>query len=626
MAEEVKVTFEPAGRSVFVLPGTSLMEAAGRAGLILQSPCGGQGTCGKCKVQVTQGQTLTHDAASRALPQRLHDQGFRLACLTKVDGPAVVDIPPESLFESRHQILVADSGRKGKLSPVIRKTTFSLPQPGREDGLSDLARLRNALGDLTVPHDVLQQLPGFLRRNQWHGTAVCVHKQRVIALEPGDTSTQSYGVAFDIGTTTVVGTLLNLVNGQEVAVASRLNPQIAHGDDVLSRILKVRQNPSALQDLQGLIVGAANEIIRELANRAGISVDNIYEVVIAGNSTMQEIFCGLDPSPLGEVPFTQTFDRGLTLRANKVGLHANPAAELYVFPQIGGFVGGDTTAGMLAATLDKWKEPVLLVDIGTNGEIVLAVDGKMWATSTAAGPAFEGARIRQGMRATSGAIEKVLLRGDVAINVIDNARPAGLCGTALIDTVAELLRAGLLDETGHILAPDEAPASVPEALRARLTVDGSETHFLLVESDAAAGGTPIMLWQRDVRELQLASGAIRAGINLLLRRAGVAQDQLGAVLLAGAFGNFIRRSNALRIGLLPPIPCDRIRFIGNAASLGAKLALLSDDERKYAEKLRENCEHVDLSLDPEFQNEFSMAMMFPTLDPEKCEDPSASQG
>jgi uncharacterized 2Fe-2S/4Fe-4S cluster protein (DUF4445 family) len=624
-AAEVPVVFQPSGRRVFVLPGTSLVEAAGRAGLILQTPCGGQGTCGKCRVRLVSGAATAPEPSGRALTRKAYAEGYRLACHTRVDGELVVEVPPESMFESRHQILVNDAGAKAKLNPIIRKTHFDLPPASREDHRSDLERLRAAVGPVEISHDLLRALPGFLRANGWKGTAVTAHRARLLALEPGNTTASSFGVAFDIGTTTVVGTLIDLTTGREVAVASRLNPQISLGDDVLTRILHARQEPEGLTRLQSLILGAVREIIGETTGQAGVATGAVYEVVIAGNSTMQQILCGIDPSPLGEVPFVQAFESPLAFPARKLDLPVNPAAEVFVFSQIGGFVGGDTTAGMVAARLDRWHEPVLLVDIGTNGELVLATKDGLFAASTAAGPAFEGARIRQGMRATSGAIEKVLIQeGELLINVIGNARPTGLCGTALIDTVAELLRAGLVDSTGRIVDRSEAPAGTPPALLERLVEEGGETNFLLAPAGDTASGAPILLWQRDVRELQLAAGAIRAGINILLRRAGVAPEALGAVLLAGAFGNFIRRNNARRIGLLPQIPCSRIRFIGNAASLGAKLALLAEEERAYAEAMRKRTRHVDLSLDAEFQNEFSMAMLFPDGDAPECEPDSVT--
>jgi uncharacterized 2Fe-2S/4Fe-4S cluster protein (DUF4445 family) len=617
--EEAKVTFEPTGRTVYVLPGTKIIEAAGRAGIILQSPCGGQGTCGKCRVRVMSGAAHADaPAGPHALNDDLRAKGHRLACQTAINGPMVIEIPEESLFEHRQQVLVSDSGARTELNPTVRKVHFSLVPPSHDDDRSDLTRLREAIGPaINVPLDLIQALPGFLRRNDWKGTAVLADGT-AIALEPGDTTPQAYGVAFDLGTTTVVGTLFDLHRGVELGVDARLNAQIAHGDDVISRILKVRESPAKLLELQQAAVGTLNAIVASLRASTGVPADRIYAVSVAGNSTMQELLCGCDPSALGEIPFVQAFDDPLVLRADALGLDVLPDAEVFVFPQIGGFVGGDTVAGMVAAQLDRWDVPVLLIDIGTNGEIVVAHNGKMLASSTAAGPAFEGARIRQGMRATAGAIDKVLIAEDVSCNTIGNRPARGLCGTALIDAAAELLRVGAMDETGRILAADEAPASLPRAVRDRLVPIGHETNFLLVPAADTSIREDIYLWQRDARELQLAAGALRAGTCLLLRRAGLRPEDLGAVLLAGAFGNFIRRSSAQRVGLLPRVPCSSVRFIGNAASMGAKLAMLSKDQRAYAMDLKRRTEHVDLSLDPEFQAEFAAAMVFPTADEVPC--------
>ncbi len=589
--QEVKVTFQPSGRSVFVLPGTLLLEAAGRAGIILQTPCGGKGTCGKCRVLIG-GKSV-------------------LACRERVQEAMTVEVPETSMFEAGQQILITDSGEKAAVNPFVRVIPFALEAPTHADPRSDMERLLAVIGaDIHIPVDVMRELPGCLRAHQWRGRAI-VAGRRLLALDCRSQAPGVYGVAFDVGTTTMVGTLFNLENGRECAVASRMNGQIAHGDDVISRIQKIRESPASLQALQEAVIETHNTIIEDLCRQASIAVSNIYEVVMAGNSTMQQILLGLDPSALGEVPFVQVFDRAITHPAVRLGLHTNTGADAYVFPQIGGFVGGDTVAGMVAARIDRQEKPVLLIDIGTNGEIVLATGKSLYAASTAAGPAFEGARIRQGMRAAPGAIEKVILNDDVEFNVIGNARPAGLCGTALIDAVAELLRTGIIDETGRIVDADELPATVSDALRQRLKPLENENCFELVPVEEAAGGEAICLWQRDVRELQLASGAIRAGINILLKRAGLEAHELGEVLLAGAFGNFIRRNHARRIGLLPPLPTERIRFIGNAASLGAKMVLLSADERRYADELCHRTEHVDLSLDADFQFEFSMAMMFP---------------
>ncbi len=614
--KEVRVTFQPSGQRVFVLKGTSLLEAAGRVGIILQTPCGGAGTCGKCRVRIVSGDCTYDDNGKHALSCELLAEGYCLACQTKVNGELVVDISEESMFEHRQQILENDPGTKMEVKPVICKKYFKLDPPTSEDDRSDEARLIDSIGKIEIFVDLLRCIPSFMRCNDWEGTAV-LSGNRLLAMEKGNTSARAYGVAFDIGTTTLVGTLFDLLTGNELAVDSKMNGQIVYGDDVISRILKVREDALALSQLQQAIIETVNDIIGSLCKEADISHEYIYEIAIAGNATMQQIFCGLNPAALGEVPFVQVFDRSLTLQANKLGLLANVGADLFVMPQIGGFVGGDTVAGMVAARIDRWDKPVLLVDIGTNGEIVLCHDGKLLATSAAAGPAFEGARITQGMRATAGAIEKVIINGDVEINVIGNVTPVGLCGTALIDAVAGMLRAGVLDETGRILSRDEVDDSMPDALKARLIDNGNNIDFLLAGSKDIDS---VYIYQKDIRELQLANGAIRAAINILLRRAGVEPGDLGYVLLAGAFGNFIRRSNARRIGLLPQVACGAIRFIGNAASLGAKLVLMSSNERKYADEMCERTEHVDLSLDAEFQMEFGMAMIFPDGDFDVCLD------
>jgi len=618
---EVKVVFQPQGRKVYVLSGTSLLEAAGRAGIIIQTPCGGQGTCGKCKVKVHSGSCEIKNRQEEGLTGEQFNEGYRLACQTVVQSDAVIEIPREATFENEQQILTDYSEHDEHVEAIINKKYFELPPPSQDDPRSDVSRLTKEIGDGTVvPHHIKKFLPRFLRKNDWKGTAVLA-ENRTIALEKGDTSARKFGVAFDIGTTTVVGTLFDLHTGNELASSARMNPQVAYGDDVISRIHAIREKHELLQDLQREIVHAMNDIIHALADDADISRETVYEVVVVGNSTMQQLICGYDPGALGEVPFVQVFDKTQILPAAEVGLSVNPGAELCVFPQIGGFVGGDTVAGMLASRLDRWEEPVILVDIGTNGEMVLAHDNQLLATSTAAGPALEGARIAYGMRAAAGAIEKVILRDDVRLNVIGNTKPAGICGTALIDTVAEMLRKGLIDETGRIVSAENAPDEIPEALTQRLhKMENGRVDFLLVAGDKAANGENIYLRQKDVRELQLVTGAIRAGVNLLIKRAGLNLEDLGAVLLAGAFGNFIRRSNARRVGLLPQVACNRIRFIGNAASLGAKMVLLSARERRYASELRDKAEHVDLSLDKEFQMEFGEAMMFPAEEVDYCAD------
>ncbi|MFU8780541.1 MAG: ASKHA domain-containing protein, partial [Kiritimatiellia bacterium] len=391
---ELKVLFQPSGRRVFVLPGTLLLEAAERAGVILQTPCGGKGTCGKCRVLI--------------------DGKDVLACCFKVEEDLVVDVPDAALFVGGQQILVTDAGRAaGVLDPPVRVVPFTLSAPTQQDDVSDYTRLQAAVGGgLRCRLGVLRQIPQALRAGGWCGVAVTTDTH-ILGLLPAGSGLSVFGVAFDVGTTTVVGTLIDLVTGAERCLASRMNGQISLGDDVIARIQRVREEPGALAKLQGLIVGTLQDIIDDLVAQAGIARTDIYEVALAGNATMQQLLLGLDCSALGEVPFVQVLSDAVTYPADIVGLQVNRGAELYVFPQIGGFVGGDTVAGIVATQLDQQAGAMLLVDIGTNGEIVLAHNGRMYATSTAAGPAFEGALITHGMRAAAGAIERIIIKDDV---------------------------------------------------------------------------------------------------------------------------------------------------------------------------------------------------------------------
>lgn len=611
---EYRITFQPSGRTVYALSGTTVFEVAARAGLVLQNPCGGNGTCGKCRVRVVSGTCEPSDACRRQFTDKQLADGVRLACQARVAADCVVHVPDASLFEkSTTRILTASGKILMDLQPSVSKTCVELTAPAMGDHTSDLRRLEKHLGhEVDVSLHALRQLPVTLRENGFHGTAVlCCNN--LIAVEPGDTTATCHGVAFDLGTTTVVGVLIDLTTGNDLAVAATVNPQVSSGDDVITRILQVRENPAALLDMRDSIIGAMNDLVRQLTAQAGISPDQVYEAVVTGNTTMQHLFCGISPAALGELPFTPAFSQGLFLNARDVGMAIHDNGMVFVFPNIGGFVGGDSVAGILAATLHVADKPLILVDIGTNGEIVLAHNGHLLATSTAAGPAFEGARITDGMRAADGAIEKVIVEnGDISCNVIGNTAPAGLCGTALIDLVAELLRAGIIDATGRILQPAEVPENVSTALRKRI-IEGENNAFnvRIVPAAESATGADICLYQKDVRELQLATGAIRAGVSIMLRKAGLTVDDVHEVLLAGAFGNFIRRSNASRIGLLPPVPTHKIRFIGNAACMGAKAVLLSRNFRVLADEIASMAEHVDLSSDPEFQMEFGMAMMFP---------------
>jgi uncharacterized 2Fe-2S/4Fe-4S cluster protein (DUF4445 family) len=610
MSRQLRVTFEPSGRSVFVLEGTKLLEAAGRAGMTIETPCGGAGTCGKCRLRITAGMCAPNPRDVEFFEPAELDDGWRLACHTSICTDTVVSIPASSRFADRHQILAEAQDRAVEdVTPTVRKQYVKLAQPSLDDDAPDLIRLKGAVGEISADLETMRRLSGLLRQCDWSGTAV-LSDHRLMDFEPGDTTAQCYGAAFDIGTTTLVGSLLDLNTGDEVAIASAINPQTALGDDVLSRILYHQSSPGAADELRSGIISAIGELLSQLCSQASIAGEQIYELVFTGNTTMEHLLCGLEVKQLGEVPFTPTYGYGFIIPAAQLGLSVHRQADAYVFPLIGGFVGGDTVACMVAAKLLEVSGPTLMVDIGTNGEIVLAHDGKLWAASTAAGPAFEGARISRGMRATHGAIEKVVVGDDIEVNVIGNTGPVGLCGSGLIDLAAGLLDAGIISPMGNLLAGDDLPVDIPIALRKRIrSGPDNQNEFLIAHGSQ---GQRITLTQRDIRELQLGTGAIRAGVNILLKRASLTAGDLDAVLIAGGFGSYIRRSMVQRIGLLPgDIPHNRIKYIGNAALNGARWALLSTKVRAEAESVARAVQHVELSQDFEFQSEFAQAMIFP---------------
>ena len=609
---EIPITFQPRDKTVYVLQGTKLVEAAAAADIVLDVPCGGEGICGKCRV-VAEGEVAAPTPAElRAFSADELRSGCRLACQSSVQGPMTVLIPQTSLVSSHHQILVRSATTvQPDGEPVVSKRYVELPAPARGSDDPDVIRLEKVIGPFEVDLDLLREIPGRLRQSEFCGT-VLLAEGRLLDFEPGNTEWEGYAVAVDVGTTTVVCSLLDLTSGREVRVASRLNPQTRFGDDVVTRILYARDRVGGLSELRQVIVDAVDEMIGELCREAETVRERVYLVTVSGNTTMQQVFCGIDPSPLGEVPFVPAMGHGLSLPASQIGLHIHPRGRTYVMPVIGGFVGGDTVAGILATGLADFTQPTLLIDIGTNGEIVLSADGKLQAASTAAGPAFEGARISQGMRASTGAIEKVVVDDRLRLQVIGNVAPIGLCGSALIDTAAELLRHGILNPQGRLQTPDELPRGVAADLVRRIVVQDGQLGFLLADEEEAAGGKSIVLTQRDLRELQLATGAIRAGIAILLDRASLEPKDLDRVLIAGGFGNFIRRSNAQRIGLLPwGIEHRRIRYQGNASLAGASLVALSLKARELAENLASGTEHVDLSFDRKFHEVFAESMIFP---------------
>jgi uncharacterized 2Fe-2S/4Fe-4S cluster protein (DUF4445 family) len=429
----------------------------------------------------------------------------------------------------------------------------------------------------------------------------------LLAVAPASARPRLLGASFDLGTTTVVGELWDLVSGRRLAVASRTNPQRECGADVISRAEHAARDSAGLWRLQRLAAGCLAEILGECLDAAGAAPGDVHDLVVAGNTVMEHLLFGVSPEHIAQSPFVPVFTRMRAVPAADLGVPAAAGTMLSAMPAVSGYVGGDIVAGLLATRLlDEPQGNVLFIDIGTNGEMVLVSGGKATSCSTAAGPAFEGARISRGMRAMSGAIEEVRFDGqDLECLTIDGAAPRGICGTGLIDAAAELLRTGVLDGSGRLLEPGELPAALPAALRARVRASEAGPEVLL-----GAGGE-VPLTGRDLRELQLAKAAVRAGTEILLAEAKLAAPDLARVILAGAFGSYIDPANALAIGLLPEVPVERVAFGGNTSAAGARLALLDHAVRDRAEALAREVRYLELSGRADFQERFAEAMFFP---------------
>ena len=612
-AEKVKIVFLPKGDDTRVPPGTTIFHAAAWLGQPVESTCGGRGTCGKCKVKIVRGPSPVTPADLQHLDAAQIEAGWRLSCQAEVREETAVEVPR---LLGTPKTAMFGVGRQVVLDPNVHKVHLKLEPPELHDQRSDMARLTAALhaAGFAVAADLpmLRSLPGALRAAEFDVTAVLCGAD-LVAVEPGDTTGALYGAAFDLGTTTIVGTLLDLATGAAVAVSSSLNAQAVHGGDVLSRISHTMGHREGLAELQALAARTIDAVLGDLSDKAAVPREQIYEVAIAGNCTMQHLLLGIDPEPISVTPFAPTIAKGVTVRADALGLRAHPNGRVYLFPHLGAYVGGDIVAGLLASALPRGRTVRLFVDVGTNGEIALGSAARTVSTAAPAGPAFEGAEIACGMRATRGAIEGVRIgEQEVSLQVIGDAPPAGLCGSGLIDAVAQLYRRGLLDATGRLRSAAEVAATVPADLAARLvTIDGVRAFVLATESET--GERPVILSQKDIRQLQFAKGSIATGIQVLMNEMGVAPGDLAEVMLAGAFGSYIHPDSARTIGLVPAVPLDRIRAIGNAAGEGAKIALLSYREREAAEAMPDRVEYLELSGREDFNDLFMKALGFPPL-------------
>jgi len=608
-----------ARRTLTVAPGTTILKAAHEGGVDITATCGGRGRCTSCRVKFLVGlpppPTIMDEVQ---LGDDLVREGYRLACQCALHEAVTVQ-PAPPLDERAFQILgagpgVRQLGRVALDSGVAKQLVkVSLPREEHHQ-TSDLEQLLAAVGLTTadVGPAVLQGLPSALRDDPAGVTVTTFAAggaSRILAVERGDTALMKFGLAIDVGTTSVVTTLVELESGEQLASVSSLNPQAVFGGDLMSRIAFAQFNPANLRKLHTRIVGLLNQHIEQICRESGVLAKWIYKIVVVGNTCMHHMLLGIDPSHVGLAPYAPVMRHPVILSARELFLKVAPEARVCFLPLVAGFVGADAVGVALATRIYESPEIRVAVDIGTNGEVLLGSRDRLWACSAPAGPALEGAQIRHGMRGALGAIDRVTVDDDIHVHTIGEADALGICGSGIIDLLAGLLDRGVIDWTGLIQV--DARDSLPPKLAARVVMRGEERQVIVLRPGEAGARQEIVLTQDDVRQVQLAKGAIASGVMMLQHVAGVADDAIAELMLAGGFGNYVSIDSALRIGLIPPLPRERIRYVGNAASLGAQLCLVSETERARAETVATRIEHVSLAAHPDFEGIFVDCMNFP---------------
>jgi uncharacterized 2Fe-2S/4Fe-4S cluster protein (DUF4445 family) len=613
----IALTLLPDDVTCHVEPGSTILRAAQDAAVDITATCGGRGRCTSCRVKFVAGPIPPPTIMDELqLGDALVREGYRLSCQCRVAEPVTVQVAP-ALDERTFQILGAerppDLPMPVSIDAGIRKDAVQVALPKEEHHqTSDVEELLAVTGlsfdDVSV--EVIKTLPAALRARQGEVT-VTTFGGRLLAVEPGDTALHKYGLAIDIGTTSVVTTLMELESGEQLASVSSLNPQAVFGGDLMSRIAFAQFDAGNLRKLQTRIIGLLNQHIEQITSDAGVLAKWIYKIVIVGNTCMHHLLLGIDPSHVGLAPYAPVMRHSLVLPAHALFLKVNPDARVCLLPIVAGFVGADAVAVALATRISETPETRIAVDIGTNGEVLLGSRDHLWACSAPAGPALEGAQIRHGMRAALGSIDRVLFEGgDLRLHTIGDAPAQGICGSGIIDVIAALLDAGVIDWTG--LIDVEAGDRLPAPLRDRVVRRGEDRLVILARPGEAGASQEIALTQEDVRQVQLCKGAIASGVAMLQRVADVSDAQVSELMLAGGFGNYLSIPSALRIGIIPAtLPSDKIRYVGNAAALGAQLALVSEVERRRAEVIARSIEHVSLAAHPDFQDLFVDCMNFP---------------
>ncbi len=632
---QIIVDIEPISRRLFYTKNETFYELLINSNIRVQSLCGGNGTCGKCKIVVQEGMHFLNpptNSEMKFLTQSEIKENWRLACQCRVKKSQIQSVEthqppqfriflPKDLLVEDFKILTSGKSKKINLNPNVRKIFVEINKPNLENPVPDIERILSSLSsskdnkgihsDVSFEIDTIRKIPLVLREEQHRISLTLYNNKKFIDCEAGNKTEDCFGIAFDIGTTTLVGYLINLLNGKVYSIASALNPQTAYGEDVVSRITYTKDNPAGLVKLNSVLIESLNSIIEETCTNANVSPSQIYEATIVGNSVMHHLFLNINPTYIGLSPYVPALKSDLNIKAKDVNLEISRSGYVYLLPLIAGFVGADTMGVIISSEIDEEPELTLAIDVGTNGELVIGNKDVLYTGSCAAGSALEGAHINHGMRAAAGAIDTLKIDPidfGVEYTTINNRKPIGICGSGIIDAVAEMLRAKLLTKSGNF--------NKEFIDHERIVKEEKNFKFILVNKDDTPIKRHITISQSDVRELQMAKGAFFSGARLILNhlnRVNNSELEIKQILLAGAFGNYINKSNAKFIGMIPDIPDEKLFQIGNAAGIGAQNCLLNVDLRKKARKLQEKIKYVEIAIEKDFQKEFASAMYFPHL-------------
>jgi len=627
------IIFQPSGRRGLIHEGTTILDAARRLGVGIEAVCGEQLVCGKCRVKVMEGSfpkegiTSSMDHLSgldekeiKVLKRKDSDENIRLACSTRIQGDVLVFVP-EATRTGKQVVSKAAGKINVKIKPAVRKYYVELPVPTLDDPLGDFERLEQALvkehglKKLSIDFRALQKLPDVLRKGDWKVTVSVWQKKEIIRVEQGKVET-NIGLAVDIGTTTVAGYLTDLNTGAVLATESMMNPQVKYGEDVMSRISYCMMNEEkGLNELRDTIIEGLNTIAKQAAHKAGHSPEDISEMALVGNTAMHHILLGINPEYVGVAPFTPALHESVDVKADRFGIHILPAGNIHVLPIEAGFVGADNVGCLIADEPHKRKEMTLLIDIGTNGELVLGNKDRLISCSCATGPALEGAQIEFGMRAAPGAIERVkidpltlepiykVIGNNLWSNGEKSMQAKGICGSAIIDVIAEMFRAGILKKNGQVNMDLKSP-------RLRKGEKGVNEYVLAWKQETSID-QDIVVNQKDVRAIQLAKGALYSGCLIMMRKLGI--KEFDRLAVAGAFGSHIDKVAAMLIGMFPDCDLKKVEYIGNAAGDGARIALVNVDKRKEANEIARKVTYVELALEEDFNDRFGEAMQFPHM-------------